>query len=204
MPTLAVLILAGGQSRRMGQDKALLEVNGVSLLRRTWDIGCALTPEVGIVTSRVRAYRHLLPESASWMAESPLSPTESPPGPLIAFTQALVQINADWILLLSCDLPALQVDVLQVWVQQLPERPNHIVAYLPQHPKGWEPLCGFYRRRCLPLLQTYVAAGGRSFQQWLAHQSVQAIADVPIDMLANCNTPEDWAAYCDRSTTQPH
>ncbi|MEM1281713.1 MAG: molybdenum cofactor guanylyltransferase [Cyanobacteria bacterium P01_H01_bin.152] len=200
MPTLTVLILAGGQSRRMGQDKALLEVNGVSLLRRTWDIGRTLTPEVRIVTSRVKAYRHLLPHSASWIVESPPSPSEPPPGPLVAFTQALAQVNTDWILSLPCDLPALQIEVLQCWIQQLPELPNSVMAYLPEHPKGWEPLCGFYRSRCLPHLKAYVAAGGRSFQQWLAHQSVQAIADVPVGMLTNCNTPEDWAAYLEQSS----
>lgn len=202
MLRLAVLILAGGQSRRMGRDKALLTVEGVSLLRRTWDIGQALTSSVWVVTSRVRTYRHLLPETAGWISEPLPAPTESPPGPLVAFTRALAQIDADWVLLLSCDLPALRVEVLQRWVQQLSERSSNVVAYLPRHPKGWEPLCGFYRSTCLPRLETYVAAGGRSFQPWLAHQSAQAIPDIPMEMLINCNTPEEWAAYGDRSTTQ--
>ena len=192
---LAVLILAGGMSQRMGQDKALLEIEGVSMLRRTWDIAQTLTSAVWVVTSRGDRYRPLLPPRAQWISEPLPGGGTTPAGPLVAFAQALEQVEADWILLLPCDLPALQADVLHQWYQALPEIGSDAIAYLPRQTKGWEPLCGFYRRTCLPCLQTYVAAGGRSFQQWLAQQTVQAIPNVPTEMLMNCNTPEDWANY---------
>lgn len=59
--------------------------------------------------------------------------------------------------------------------------------------KRWEPLCGFYHRRCLPSLNRYCADGGRSFQGWLTNISVMPYHKVPKSMLWNCNTPEDWA-----------
>ncbi|MEO1299934.1 MAG: molybdenum cofactor guanylyltransferase, partial [Cyanobacteria bacterium J06636_16] len=97
----------------------------------------------------------------------------------------------------ACDLPALRSEVLQQWQQSLPDVPPNAIAYLPRTTKGWEPLCGFYRYTSLPSLQTHVAAGRRSFQKWLNQQTVQAIPDVSPVMLINCNTPEDWAQYCD-------
>ncbi|MEO1295603.1 MAG: NTP transferase domain-containing protein, partial [Cyanobacteria bacterium J06636_16] len=102
--TLAVLILAGGMSRRMGQDKALLELEGISLLRRTWNIAHTLTDAVWVVTSRPEQYQSLLPPNAQWIRETPPASDTVPPGPLVAFTQALTQIKTDWILLLACDL----------------------------------------------------------------------------------------------------
>lgn len=197
--TLAAFILAGGSSQRMGQDKALLELEGVPMLRRTWEVARQVTPAVWVVTPRQKIYRPHLPPEAQWISETP-DGANQPPGPLVAFEQALSHLQAlsgqtPWVLLLSCDMPALQAAVLQAWRRQLGELSPETVAYLPQTDRGWESLCGFYRTACLPSLQACIHQGERSFQGWLASQSVQAVAEVPTAMLLNCNTPEDWAAY---------
>jgi molybdopterin-guanine dinucleotide biosynthesis protein A len=186
---LAAVILAGGQSERMGQDKALLELDGVSLLRRTWDVAHNLTADVQIVTSCRDRYQSQLPPAAQWLDES------APAGPLLGFYQALLAVSVtdvDWVLLLACDLPNLQVAPLRQWSQALAELPAEMIAYVPKIQEHWEPLCGFYRCACLPSLQAYLATGQRSFQAWLNQATVVAITTVPIGLLANCNTPEDW------------
>lgn len=193
--TLAGLILAGGLSQRMGHDKALLKLGGTTMLRRTWDLAQALTPAVWVVTAHPERYDSLLPATAQWIHEIRPAPNVKPPGPLVAFTQALTQIDTDWILLLACDLPALQVSVLEQWQRDLAQVREEAIAYLPRSPQRWEPLCGYYRHRCLPELQRYVAKGGQSFQHWLNQQMVQAIPNVPSQMLLNCNTPADWTQY---------
>lgn len=189
--TVTAMILAGGQSRRMGQDKALLEQAGTPLLRRTWDIAHAVADEVWVVTPRRDRYAPLLPPTTHWIAESLPAPEALPAGPLVAFAQALPQVEADWVLLLACDLPNLQAAVLHQWRAALPTVPAVAIAYLPQMPQGWEPLCGFYRSNCLSSLQAYLKTGQRSFQNWLAQQRVVPIPLVPPSLLANCNTPAD-------------
>lgn len=193
--TLAALILAGGRSRRMGQDKALLEIDGVPLLRRTWEVAHHLTPQVSIVTPHRDRYQPYLPPTAQWMAEPPPPAPLPPAGPLAAFAHALPQVNAEWVLLLACDLPNLRPDPLHQWLQALPTLPMAAIAYVPKTAQGWEPLCGFYRRAGLPSLQDYLATGQRSFQTWLDQSEVVAIAEVPVDLLANCNTPADWQRW---------
>ncbi|MDA0867210.1 MAG: NTP transferase domain-containing protein, partial [Cyanobacteria bacterium] len=123
----------------------------------------------------------------------PTAPEGTPPGPLVAFAQALSQIHTDWVLLLACDLPHLTGPTLQQWASQLPQLDASVIAYLPPGPKGWEPLCGFYRRTCQASLEAAVSQGHRSFQTWLATVPVQAIPDVPPNQLLNCNTPAQWA-----------
>lgn len=197
--SLAAIVLAGGQSSRMGQDKALIPVQGVPLLRRTCDVAARCSSQVYVVTSRTEIYRPLLPAQCQLVSEQPLFQATQPQGPLIGFAQGLAVVATDWVLLLACDLPYLQADLLQRWMQQLDFLEPAIAALLPHHEKGWEPLCGFYRTTCLPRLSTFIQQGGRSFQHWLAQEAVQEISFSPIEsirireqqMLFNCNTPDD-------------
>ncbi|HEY9861798.1 MAG TPA: molybdenum cofactor guanylyltransferase [Candidatus Obscuribacterales bacterium] len=192
--SLAAIILAGGQSSRMGQDKALIPVHGVPLLRHVCDVAAECTSEIYVVTPWPQRYRELLPPSCRLVQERPLHPDIQPQGPLVGFAQGLGQVKADWTLLLACDLPRLRAEVLQDWARQLDSVPESAIAFIPQHAKGWDPLCGFYRRSCLPLLNAFVGRGGRSFQRWLDRNEVHPIPDPDKSMLFNCNTPSDLAA----------
>lgn len=184
---VAAIVLAGGQSSRMGQDKALLDVDGVPLLRRVYEVAAKCAQAVYVVTPWPERYRSLnLP--CIWLTET--QSHSAPHGPLVGFAQGLAQVEAEWVLLLACDLPRLQADVIQGWMQHLPEDES-IAAVLHHSEKGWEPLCGFYRRSCLPVLEQYIAEGGRSFQGWLTTQTVLALPLIASEMLFNCNTPED-------------
>jgi len=185
---LTALILAGGQSSRMGQDKALIALQGVPLLSRICQIAQTCTPQVYIITPWPAKYQDIVPENCQFISEVQF---ENASGSLVGFAQGLAQIKTDWVLLLACDLPWLRADILQTGIAQLPEIPEKAIAFLPRSPKGWEPLCGFYRRRCLEELNQFIASGGRSFQLWLGQNSVQELTITDAQMLFNCNTPKD-------------
>jgi molybdopterin-guanine dinucleotide biosynthesis protein A len=182
---LSVIILAGGQSSRMGRDKALIEVDGIPLLRRVYDAALHCSHSIYVITSWVDRYRELLPSTVNFIAE--LSPRSA----IVALQEALEQISSEWVLLLACDLPKLDGSVLQQWVSQLDHVSEEAISVLPKHPKGWEPTCGFYRSSCLPALSAYIEQGGRSFQNWLETQIVEVLEVSDRQMLMNCNTPED-------------
>ncbi len=190
MIQLSALVLAGGQSRRMGQDKALLEINGVPMLQRVCAIARQCADPVYVVTPWVERYQAIVPPDCQFLRETAaLNGTSQ--GPLMGFAQALGQVQTDWVLLLACDLPQLRADVLQTWAQQLDQVDPAAIACLPRHPKGWEALCGFYRRSSLSGLQTFVESGGRSFQRWLAQYPVAELPLNDTQILFNCNTPDD-------------
>jgi molybdopterin-guanine dinucleotide biosynthesis protein A len=185
---VTALILAGGQSSRMGQDKALIALQGVPLLSRICQIAQACTPQVYIITPWPAKYQAIVPENCQFISEVRL---ENASGALIGFAQGLAQIKTDWVLLLACDLPYLRADILQAGIAQLPEITEKAIAFLPRSAKGWEPLCGFYRRRCLEQLNQFIAGGGRSFQLWLGQNAAQELTITDAQMLFNCNTPKD-------------
>lgn len=200
---VSTVILAGGQSRRMGQDKAMLAVDplasgliitGLSikgannasdvttLLQQTCAVAKSCTEQVFILSSTP----YDLPVGCQWNSEDP--PHQ---GPLKAFAGCFGQIESEWILLLACDLPYLDAQILQRWMRELEQVPASSIAYLVPNPKGWECLCGFYRTSSYQNLAKFIAAGGDSFQAWLQDQPVEAISDSEPQMLINWNSPAD-------------
>ncbi len=195
--SLSAIVLAGGQSSRMGRDKALITLQGVPLLRQVCEVALNCASPVYVVTSWPERYQDILPDACCVIQEVPLPGETEPHGPLVAFAQGLAHVETDWVLLLACDLPQLQVKVLQGWVTGLEKTREEAIALLPRQPKGWEPLCGFYRRQCLPILTKYINEGGRSFQGWLAQHPVQELPVSNTQVLFNCNTPADLELVTD-------
>ncbi|MCY7407477.1 MAG: molybdenum cofactor guanylyltransferase [Alkalinema sp. CAN_BIN05] len=197
-PVITPIVLAGGQSKRMGRDKALLELDGVPLLTRTCNLGLAVSNIVYVVSSR--DYARVIPEGCDRIDDRVLN------GPLYGFAEALDQIGnklqTNWILLLSCDLPYLDSDTLNQWILQLDQVPEDAIAYLAKNSKGfYEVLCGFYRIECKSSLIEYINQGGRSFQQWLRSQTVEELVWDDRRVFFNCNTPEDWQNAVSKSST---
>ncbi|NJK39641.1 MAG: molybdenum cofactor guanylyltransferase [Oscillatoriales cyanobacterium RM2_1_1] len=189
---VAALILAGGQSSRMGQDKALIAFQGKPLLRSVCDVAITCCGAVYLLTPWPERYTEILPEACMALQE-----LNAGQGPLVALAQGLGEIQADWVLLLACDLPRLDSRILQIWIGQLPQVPKSTLAVVPYQSTRWEPLCGFYRPISQSHLGQFIQQGGKSFQVWLSQIQVQSLAvDSSIAaMLHNCNTPEDLSNY---------
>jgi molybdopterin-guanine dinucleotide biosynthesis protein A len=206
---IATIALAGGKSLRMGSDKALLMLDGETMISRTCHVAAQVSESVYVVVRSCEQYQGGISssENISMVLDTQLS------GALVGFLQGIKAIAnvpniaaPDWILLLACDLPNLESDILKAWAAQLADLPEEAIAYLPKHfepkhfdqevsnlkSKQWEPLCGFYRWKCQKSLMEFVENGGRSFQQWLKAQQVIEITKVDSNILFNCNTLDDW------------
>ncbi|MGB3297910.1 MAG: molybdenum cofactor guanylyltransferase [Phormidesmis sp.] len=222
LPALSAIILAGGRSRRMGHDKALLTLpDGRPLLHRTAQIAQQLATDVVVVTPWSDRYRSALPPQVRLIHET-TAPGKAA-GPLSGFAEGLKQISSDWCLLLACDMPYLQSAPLQQWwawiqrqtIQDQTLRDQAIMASLTHstaaaHTKRWEPLCGFYHCNCQSALEQYLSSPCKepdqpqhnqtkprarlSFQSWLTTLAIAPYSHLPKKILFNCNTPDDWAS----------
>lgn len=188
MSNIAVIILAGGKSERMGVNKALIKLNNQILLTITYNLAINLSKLVYVISPYSEQYKLILPEDCQFIQEEEETKFS---GPLIAFYQGLLHIKTEWVLLLACDLPLLDLNEIQNWINYLPQIDKKAIAFLPKNIKGWEVLCGFYRSNCLPSLQKFINQGGMSFQYWLKNHLVETIPIKNLKMLSNCNTPED-------------
>lgn len=186
--SVAAVILAGGKSSRMGEDKALILWDGTPLLQRVCKVAAECCHSVYLLTPWPDRYPAIFTGKSKFLLES--NPGR---GPLVGLAEGLAQISADWVLLLACDLPLLDPTIINSWVSQLSQLPDDVLAFVPKQGELWQPLCAFYRHQALPELQKFIQQGGRSFQSWLERVPVQAITvtEQCRDMLWNCNTPAD-------------
>lgn len=186
MTEIAAIVLAGGKSSRMGQDKALIKLGDRPLLNQICTLAQECATQVYVVTPWIEKYQGIIPHGCQLVPEK-----KDSLGPVGGFILGLQYVKQEWVLLLACDLPLLTASVVKQWCLYLPTVYSETLALLPKSSKGWEPLCGFYRLSCLPSLTTYWEGGGKSFQSWLSTQTVQELPIRDQQILFNCNTPED-------------
>ncbi len=131
MLDLAALVLAGGQSSRMGSDKALLLWEGIPLLQRVCTVAAACCEVVYVLTPWQERYQSMV-SAVGWLREP-----QPGLGALAALAQALPEIPASWVLVLACDLPQLHAAVIQGWSARLPHVSDHVLAVVPWHNDRW-------------------------------------------------------------------
>ncbi|MBN61555.1 MAG: molybdenum cofactor guanylyltransferase [Gemmatimonadetes bacterium] len=181
-----VAVLAGGQSRRMGRDKALIEWDGQPLIARVLAAAHPLQAPLFIVGDPDQ-YAHLgLPVHPDLHAGL---------GPIGGLHTALATA-ASPVLLLACDLPFLTPEFLRMLVGR---RGIH-QAIVPYTADGAQPLCALYEPSCQTVVESAIAASKRSMRGLLQQLAVDELgAEVwrPYDesglLFANLNTPEEVA-----------
>jgi len=134
-------VLAGGQSTRMGRDKALLEIEGQTLIRSAVNLLKTLTDQVVI----------LGPTEKYGFLGLPVLPDLVPSrGPLSAIYTGLERSETIVNLFLACDMPLMEGAFLKL----LAERASLTDAVLMRLDDGsLEPLCAVYNRSCLPTVK---------------------------------------------------
>jgi molybdopterin-guanine dinucleotide biosynthesis protein A len=186
-------VLAGGQSSRLGQDKALLAWGGKTLL----DHALARLREA---TARAAAILSG-PESRYLGRGAPVFPDSvADAGALGGVLTGLERLpaDADWGLFLAVDLPLVPVSLLRSLVERAEEGIDAVVA---MSPSGPEPLCAIYGRGCLEPVRRNVEAGQLKMTSFWTEVCVHALYEKALadfgdakQIFRNVNTAEDYAA----------
>lgn len=171
LPRVSAVILAGGQSRRMGRDKSFLEVGGKPLISRVIEQAGKVCTESVIVANDVELYRQF-----GLRVVSDVFPGK---GSLGGLYSGLLAAQEENVLALACDMPFLNPDLIRYMislmseydvviprarglsghtprssserkprVDTIPPRPDQILA----KETDLHPLHAIYSRRCLPII----------------------------------------------------
>jgi molybdopterin-guanine dinucleotide biosynthesis protein A len=176
-------VLAGGASRRMGADKALLPFRGATLMEH---VARAVREAAGSVTVVGP------PSKYGLLGLRVIADRRSGCGPLAGIEAALADSPADWALIAACDLPGATAAFFR---ELLGARAEGVQAVIPITPDGrWHPLAAAYHRSAAPAVRTALDQGRRKVRD--AVESLN-IRHFPVGELANANTPDDWAALKD-------
>lgn len=192
---ISAVVLAGGESQRLGVDKALLELNGQSLLARTVRRVATLSDDVIVVTNHPKKYEHLA-------LQVRFVPDERPgEGALMGLYSGLREATDQSALAVACDMPFLNLPLLRY---MMAKRPGYDVVVPRLENDMLEPLHALYSKRCLPFMAESLARGRRRvlafFDQVKVHY-VEGPTIAQFDPLylsfVNVNTPADWQVVQD-------
>lgn len=201
-PPVALILNAGGQSRRMGQPKALLPVPGsgqplaLHIVRRLRPLAAG---GLVVVTNQAEIARLFPPEEGVQVLGDAY-----PGGALGGLATGLGACDG-WAMAVACDMPLVSREIF-AWLIQLvsreldeggAERWDAVVPLVAGYPQSFHAL---YHRRCLPAIEATLRRGERRVASFLADVRTRYVTEEEIRPLdpalrsfLNVNTPEEWA-----------
>jgi len=184
---VAGVILAGGESSRMGRNKALLEVNGERMIETTYRRMAELFDEVLLVTNT--------PEIYDFIPCRKIADIYPGMGPLGGIHAALTNSVAERAFITACDMPSLNSQL----IRELCSIQGDVDVVIPETPGGLEPLHAVYAKSCLPKMETMLLAGERRVLSFFDLAQVRlvprgriAALDPDFASFRNINTQEDY------------
>lgn len=179
---ITAVILAGGRSSRLHQEKSLLVIEGESLLTRTLELVRGIFLHSLLVTSK-----------AEIRAEFPFCPTVEDEfascGPLAGIHAALQRALTDSIFVFACDMPRLDPTMIKRQINCYDRLPCDIL--IPRHSRGLEPLHAIYHRHCLPFIEANLRKGINPVRSFFPYVAVRYYQTRKCDCFFNINTQQD-------------
>lgn len=188
---LEALVLAGGQSRRMGgHDKALLDFNGKPLFETAVDrlLAQTLCP----VRIHISANRNAARYDERGFQTLPDLRFDSV-GPLGGVEAALREVETDYLLVVPCDMPDLPADLAERLAGAL--LAGQALAAYATTADGPQPVCCLLHRALAPRLSEWLDAGRRHTEGWLKQVDAVAVPFANASAFINLNTPEALDAH---------
>ena len=186
-----VCIQAGGQSSRMGEDKALKSFLGRPLIQRVVDRLAPVADELIVTTNRPEDYAFL---------NARLIPDLKPGrGALGGLCTAIASASQPLVAVVACDMPFASAPLLEAASRLMVEEAADVV--IPKSEHGYEPLHAVYRRAtCLPAIDAAIDADQWKVIAWFPQIKVRTLTPEEIRQVDpaglafwNVNTPEEFA-----------
>ncbi|MDT8318741.1 MAG: molybdenum cofactor guanylyltransferase [bacterium] len=183
------VLLAGGESRRMGRDKAGIELDGVTTAKRTIDAFRPLFADIFAVSKKTGRFADLdCREVADVFDEM---------GAMVGVLTALGEANTEYIFVAACDMPFIDRHVVELIVA----RGAGFKAALPLISGKGDPLHALYSRDCYEAMLDFMKKEGKSLNRFIESLPSDEVRYVSEDeiravdpgalSLFNMNTPED-------------
>ena len=187
IPGVTGVILAGGESRRMGSDKALLPFRGARFIDHIYRCLDSLFDEVVIVTNSPGLFHDI--------------PCRKVPdiyygkGSLAGIHSGLCHARTEKALVVACDMPFVHPEA----IRRICLYGDQAQVVIPRRAHGLEPLHALYDKSCLPIMEEALDAGERRIVSFFPQVSVQEVAEAELCMIdrqglsfRNINTPQEY------------
>ena len=188
---LSIVIQAGGQSTRMGENKALKPFMGRPLVQRVIERLAPIADELLLTTNQ--------PEEFAFL-ELPLFTDIKPGrGPLGGLYTALISAKYSSVAVVACDMPFANAPLLLAAAGLLSQDDADVV--IAETAEGFEPLHAVYRREtCIPAIESAMEADQWRVISWLPQVKVRKLSPEELGRFDpqglafwNVNTPEEFS-----------
>jgi len=202
-------VLAGGNSARMGADKALLEFGGQTLLERAVAAMCAVSDQVAIVGEPAKYAKYAVSEGGASTCRSVVADIFPGCGPLGGIHAALGHSTAQWNLMLAVDMPFVTSELLAFLFEAAEnaaededkDKDSDVIVTVPRAGQRLQPLCAVYRREFAMAAEQALRAGKYKVDAAFSGVSVRVVEESQLAAAGffernffNVNTPEDRLA----------
>ena len=183
------VILAGGESRRMGCDKSLLPVQGARFIDHIHQTLSEVFDEVLLVTNSPELYAEIPCRKVPDIYHAQ--------GALAGIHSGLAHARSEQIFVVACDMPFVSATAIRSLCAMADE--GDVV--IPRSERGSEPLHALYSKRCLPAMERVLDAGRKRIVHFFPDVAVQEVAPEQVAWIdpggrsfLNINTPEEYYA----------
>src|SRR5690554_2437231 len=188
---VTAIILAGGKSSRMGTDKGLVLLNRKPIIQHI--IEAVQKTEINdiLIISNNLAYKQFgLPVYSDIIKES---------GPLGGIYTGLVNSTTSRNMILSCDIPFINDEVMNVLLEDQSQSPITVLKYKDRI----HPLIGIFNTSIIPDLQAQISKNNLKVRELIQFKNATIldletkILGIQSQVVANVNTKEDLKEYID-------
>jgi len=190
-----LLVLAGGESRRMGRHKAWIEVprpeGDTYLLRYVVERLAPAFTEVVVSFAEPEQMEQLVPYRVVFDRKRSA-------GPLAGIEAGLLSARSDVVFAVACDMPYVAPQTAELAVAAA----HGADAAIPRHDGLFEPVCGAYRKSALPAIVGALDAGNYVAHDVVMDLDVTWLEGLDVAQFESLNTPADVERFRVRFSTR--
>ena len=195
---LTVVVQAGGQSSRMGEDKALKPFLGRPLIQRVIDRMTPIADEIIVTTNRPAEYEFLNASTRSARRLRLVPDLKPGRGALGGLYTAIASAASPLVAVVACDMPFASPKLFEGARRLIVEEGADVV--IAKTEEGYEPLHALYRREtCLPAIEAAISADQWKVISWFPQVKVRTLTSDEVKSFDpaglcfwNLNTPEEF------------
>lgn len=187
------IILAGGESKRIGENKAFLSIKGKRIIERTTELFLDIFSRVIIVTNSPLEFQFL-----NIRIVTDVFPKM---GSLGGIYTGLFYCPTEKAMFVACDMPFLNKKVIEYLISLC----KGYDIIIPRTNRQYEALHAIYSKSCVPFIEKYLVSGEKKIINFLnffpdskirgvSNEEIQKI-DPELKSFININTKEDYNKY---------
>ena len=196
------IILSGGKSTRMGENKSLLKIGNITIIENVTNMMISLFQDVTIITNEPELYKFLNIKIHEDIYKNV--------GPIAGIHSGLVHSKTEKNFIISCDIPLMNV----VMIQSIIEYPSDKQITVPKADGFIQQLCGVYNKSLIPIIEKIIENDrteetrdkSQSKRKCKVHQLIDTVPSTIINniesmrgyaknIFLNMNNPDDYYQF---------